>query len=102
MSVYDYIISVFFRSRDHALPGYVEFRRFCNLSDATTFDDLAADISDAEVRRIMATLYGHPGNVDVFVGGILEDPVEGGRVGPLFRCLLLEQFRRLRDGDRFW
>lgn len=50
----------------------------------------------------MEKLYGHPENIDVFVGGILEDPVEGGRVGPLFRCLLVEQFKKLRDGDRFW
>lgn len=68
----------------------------------TTFEDLAGEISDPDVRKKLATLYGHPDNIDVFVGGILEDPVPGGRVGPLFNCLLLEQFRTLRDGDRFW
>ena len=50
----------------------------------------------------LAGVYGHPGNVDVWVGGLMEDPVRGGRVGPTVRCLLAEQFRRLRDGDRFW
>lgn len=93
---------LYFRARDHAIPGYLAFREFCNMSKVSTFDDLASEISDAEVRRKMAALYGHPGNIEVWVGGVLEDPVEGGRVGPLFRCLLLEQFRRLRDGDRFW
>ncbi|XP_076271608.1 peroxidasin isoform X2 [Rhynchophorus ferrugineus] len=90
------------RSRDHALPGYVAFRNFCGMKNVTSFDDFATEISDDEVREKMEKLYGHPDNVDVFVGGILEDPVEGGRVGPLFKCLLLEQFRKLRDGDRFW
>ncbi|XP_066250730.1 peroxidasin [Euwallacea similis] len=90
------------RSRDHALPGYIAFRDFCNLPKVTDFADLYQQITDTEVIGKLKKLYGHPANIDVFVGGVLEDPVQGGRVGPLFRCLLLEQFRRLRDGDRFW
>ena len=46
-------------------------------------------------------MYGHPGNVDVWVGGLLETPVEGGKVGRTVRCFLVEQFKRLRDGDRY-
>lgn len=90
------------RARDHGIPGYIDFRKFCGLSDVDTFDDLKQEISDPEVLSKLKELYGHPGNIDVFVGGILEDQIDGARVGPLFRCLLIEQFRRLRDGDRFW
>lgn len=39
-------------------------------------------------------------NVDLFVGAMLEDPVVGGLVGTTLSCLIGEQFRRLRDGDR--
>lgn len=90
------------RARDHAIPGYNAWRAFCNMTVARTFDDLAGEISSSEVRQKLEKLYGHPDNVDVFVGGILEDQANGARIGPLFRCLLVDQFRRLRDGDRFW
>ncbi|KAG5889229.1 hypothetical protein JTB14_006365 [Gonioctena quinquepunctata] len=90
------------RGRDHAIPGYTEFRRFCNMTPVETFDDLKYEISDSNVRRKLKKLYGHPGNIDVFVGGILEDQIDGGKIGPLFQCLLIEQFQRLRDGDRFY
>lgn len=90
------------RGRDHALPGYTEWRQVCNLSVPEDFDELAEDITSPEIREKLKQLYGHPGNVDVWVGGLLEDRLEGARVGPTFLCLLVEQFRKLRDGDRFW
>ncbi|KOC63131.1 Peroxidasin [Habropoda laboriosa] len=90
------------RGRDHALPGYLEYRRFCNMSHVETFEDLAGEIRNAKVRQKLRELYGHPGNIDVWVGGVLEDQIPGAKVGPLFKCLLLEQFKRTRDGDRFW
>ncbi|KAL3275369.1 hypothetical protein HHI36_020136 [Cryptolaemus montrouzieri] len=90
------------RSRDHALPGYLEYRKFCNMTPVERFEDLRYEINNEDNLRKLRELYGHPGNIDVFVGGILEDPVKGGRVGPLFQCLLIEQFRRLREGDRFY
>lgn len=90
------------RGRDHGIPGYNEYRAKCNLTVAKTFDDLKHEISDANVRAKLKELYGHPSNIDLFVGGILEDQVEGGKVGPLFRCILIEQFNRLRHGDRHW
>ena len=90
------------RSRDHGLPGYLQYRKFCNLSEINDFDDLRSEISDDRIRDQLRELYGHPGNIDVWVGGILEDVLPGAKVGPLFRCLLVEQFQKLRDGDRFY
>ena len=90
------------RSRDHALPGYNEWRRYCRLPVAETFDDLRNEIRSESLRDKLKQLYGHPSNVDVWVGSMAEDVLEGAKVGPTFRCLLVEQFRRSRDGDRFW
>lgn len=52
------------RGRDHALPGYIEWRRVCNLSVNEDFDELSSDISSADVRNSLKQLYGHPGNIN--------------------------------------
>lgn len=90
------------RGRDHGIPAYNEYRVQCNLTAAQTFDDLRNEISDANIRMKLKELYGHPGNIDLFVGGILEDQIDGAKIGPTFRCILIEQFNRLRNGDRHW
>lgn len=50
------------RSRDHAIPGYNDWRGFCNLTVAKTFNDLKDEISSRVVREKLEKLYGHPGN----------------------------------------
>lgn len=48
------------RSRDHGIPFYNEFRKYCNLSSVETFDDLKSEMSNEEVRETLRRLYGHP------------------------------------------
>ena len=43
---------------------------------------------------------GDIGNIDVWVGGLLETSESGP--GELFTTVIEDQFRRIRDGDRFW
>ncbi|XP_051236643.1 eosinophil peroxidase isoform X2 [Dicentrarchus labrax] len=90
------------RGRDHGLPGYGSWRRFCSLSVPNTTSDLAEILSNLTLANKFQLLYGTPHNIDVWVGAISEPAVPGGRVGPLLSCLLARQFRALRDGDRFW
>lgn len=89
------------RGRDHAIKSYTAYRKFCNLPTSETFEGLS-DISNQHVREKLKELYGHVDNIDIWAGGILEDQLPGAKVGPLFRCLLIEQFKKLRDGDRFY
>lgn len=82
------------------MPGYAAYRRFCNLSEVRDFEDLRGEISSREVRELLKKLYGDVRNIDIWPGGILEDVVEGSKLGPLFMCIIVNQFKVLRDGDR--
>lgn len=60
------------RSRDHGLPGYLEYRRFCNLSTPNTFEALKSDISNPDIRNKLKNVYGHPGNFFSFSCNCVE------------------------------
>ncbi|XP_028652751.2 peroxidasin isoform X1 [Erpetoichthys calabaricus] len=90
------------RGRDHGIPPYNDYRVFCNLSSAHTFDDLKNEIKNSTIRQKLERLYGSPLNIDLFPALMVEDLVPGSRLGPTLTCLLAVQFKRLRDGDRFW
>ncbi|XP_030623948.1 eosinophil peroxidase-like [Chanos chanos] len=90
------------RGRDHGLPGYNSWRRFCGLSTPRNRRELAVVLNNTELARRLLELYGTPDNIDVWLGGVAEPFVEGGRVGPLFACLIATQFQKIRQGDRLW
>ncbi|XP_066442244.1 peroxidasin homolog [Eleutherodactylus coqui] len=90
------------RGRDHGIPPYNDYRVFCNLTSAQDFEDLKDEIKNQDIREKLRSLYGTPKNVDLFPALIVEDLIPGSRLGPTLMCLLVTQFKRLRDGDRFW
>ncbi|KAH6937563.1 hypothetical protein HPB50_001716 [Hyalomma asiaticum] len=96
------------RGRDHAIPDYKTARRLLGLKpDFNTFSEMGRDISPMLYREnpklfdeVLPELYGNStDNVDMWVGGLLET---SDRPGPLFQTIIRDQFRRIRDGDRFW
>ncbi|KAM9001009.1 eosinophil peroxidase isoform X1 [Sarcophilus harrisii] len=90
------------RSRDHGLPGYNAWRRFCGLSQPQNLAQLAAVLNNTNLATKFMRLYGTPDNIDIWIGAVAEPLLPGGRVGPLLACIFENQFRRARDGDRFW
>ncbi|XP_073784112.1 thyroid peroxidase isoform X3 [Danio rerio] len=90
------------RGRDHGLPGYNAWRVFCGLDRVESRSDLLKLVGSDDLVEEIMDLYGHPDNVDVWLGGLLERPLSGARTGPLFSCLIGKQMKKLRDGDRFW
>ncbi|XP_033114132.1 dual oxidase 1-like, partial [Anneissia japonica] len=53
-----------------------------------------------QIIQNLKKIYRDIDNVDVWVGGLLETTSNGP--GELFHHIILEQFLRIRDGDRFW
>jgi hypothetical protein len=47
-------------------------------------------------------VYGTVDKIDPFEGMLAEDHLPGADVGPTIKAILVEQFTRLRDGDRFF
>lgn len=55
-----------------------------------------------QVVTILRHMYPSVDEVDLFVGGVSEKPLEGALLGQTFVCLVGDQFARLRRGDRFF
>lgn len=89
------------RGRDHGLPSYNQFREFCGLGKVNRWQDLAQSMDGSMAQRL-SRMYNSVDDVDLFVGGVLENHLNDALVGPTFACILGEQFRRLKQGDRFW
>lgn len=89
------------RGRDHGIPAYNVWRKTCGLPSFRSFDELST-IMDPDAAAKLASLYDSVDDIDLFVGGNCEYHIKGAIVGPTFACLIAEQFRRLKVGDRFW
>jgi hypothetical protein len=87
------------RGRDHGLPDYNQARRDLGLEPVSSFDEIT---SNPAVAAALREVYGDVNNIDVWVGGLAEDHVPGASVGELIYTVLVDQFERIRDGDRFW
>ncbi len=87
------------RGRDHGLPGYNQAREELGLEPASSFSDIT---SNEQLQQRLASVYDDVDQVDLWVGGLSEDHVDGAMVGELLRTILVHQFTVLRDGDRFW
>ncbi|XP_067656391.1 myeloperoxidase-like [Haliotis asinina] len=90
------------RGRDHGLPSYTKWRKFCNIPKAESFSDLASTTHTTDATNRLDEAYDDVHDIDLFPGALSETPVPGGLLGPTFTCLLGKQFQALKEGDRFW
>lgn len=89
------------RGRDHGIGSYNDMREVMGLPRVTGFAQIT---SDEELQQALYKTYGSVDDIDLWVGGLAEDPMttRGSQLGPLCHAMLVHQFAELRDGDRFW
>uniref|UniRef100_A0A4X1VH22 NAD(P)H oxidase (H2O2-forming) n=1 Tax=Sus scrofa TaxID=9823 RepID=A0A4X1VH22_PIG len=98
----DHLASCLQRGRDLGLPSYTKARARLGLPPVTRWQDInpALSRSDGIVLEATAALYNQDlSRLELLPGGLLESY---GDPGPLFSTIVLDQFVRLRDGDRYW
>ena len=87
------------RGRDHGLAPYNEVRQKFGLAPATTFADIT---SNTEWATNLASVYDSVDDVELWIGALAEDHMEGASCGPLIGKLTAVQFENLRDGDKYF
>nr|XP_004660925.2 dual oxidase 2 isoform X1 [Jaculus jaculus] len=95
----DYVASSIQRGRDMGLPSYSQALLALGLEPPKNWSDLNPKI-DPQVLEATASLYNQDlSQLELLLGGLLESHGDPGR---LFSTIVLNQFVRLRDGDRYW
>jgi hypothetical protein len=87
------------RGRDHGIPDYNTLCAAYGLDPAADFDQIS---SVPDVSHTLQEIYARVDNIDAWVGALAEDHVTSSSVGRLIRAGLVDQFTRLREGDRFF
>lgn len=87
------------RGRDHGIPGYNDVREAYGLTRKQNFSDIT---TDSTLATALSNIYTGTDEIDPWIGCLAEDHLSGKAVGELLETALVDQFIRLRDGDRFW
>ncbi|ERE70902.1 dual oxidase 2-like protein [Cricetulus griseus] len=95
----DYVASSIQQGRDMGLPSYSQALLALGLEPPNNWRALNPNV-EPQVLEATAALYNQDlSQLELLLGGLLESH---GDPGPLFSKIILDQFVRLRDGDRYW
>ena len=88
------------RGRDHGIPDLNTVRIALGLTPYTSFLELTG--GDVDLANALASVYDDIDQIDLWIAGLAEAKVNGGLLGETFSYILIDQFTRSRDGDRFF
>lgn len=87
------------RGRERGLPDYNSIRGMLGLGQVRSFTEIVSDPIEA---KTMEDLYESLEKIDPWVGMLAEDHMPGAMFGESIMTIMKDQFRAIRDGDRFF
>ncbi len=87
------------RGRERGIADYNQLRAAYDLEIYSEFSQIT---SDPDALAALESTYSSVDQIDAWVGMLSEDPMPGAIFGELLTVTLMEQFRAVRDGDRFY
>lgn len=55
-----------------------------------------------QIGEKLASVYRHPDDIDLWIGGLIESARDDGIVGSTFGDIIADQFSKFRKGDRYF
>lgn len=89
------------RQRDHGIPGYIYYLKYCHDVDVHRWEDLL-QFMDSESIDKLKKYYKFVEDVELYVGGRFERKAGDALVGPTFASIIGLQFHNVKYGDRFF
>lgn len=85
------------RGRDHGIRPYNDYLEVSGSPRVRKFSEFGA-----EIGHKLSHVYASPEDIDLWVGGLLEQSQGDALVGPTFADIIADQFVRFRRGDRYF
>lgn len=87
------------RGRDHALPSFNAIREKFKIGKAVRYSQIT---KNRAVQAKLQSVYPSVSRLEAWPGLIAEDQAPGSSMGRTMLAVWKAEFRRLRDGDRFF
>ena len=59
---------------------------------ASEISDLSDMMTTDQISQL-SSVYSNVEDIDLYIGGLMERPVPGGRLGPTFSCIIADQVK---------
>ncbi|AXN41062.1 peroxidase family protein [Peribacillus butanolivorans] len=86
-------------ARDFGIPDYNKTRQDMGLPPVRSFAEITSNV---QLQNDLQNIYGDINHIDPLIGGLAEDHLPDSSLGPLLTAIIVEQFKRLQNCDRFW